>query len=163
MGTDPSVARAVRTVSPTHLPSACTYSQDRTVPFYKVSQLMQQLASAQCIQPAPRGSPLEGSLSGLHSLVHIGLQGKTERMCRFSCNRSLRAHNTTASCCGTQKRGGSPELQSNTFFKFPGWLGGFQVIFFSLYGKLVLVFLYRLSIDVLYSRSPQMFFLMIQD
>lgn len=106
----PSARGAVKTAPhPPHLPSACTHGQDRTVPFQEISQLVQQLASPQGIQLAPRGVPLEGGLCGLHSLVHVGLHGETERLCHFSGGRSLRAQETAAGVLPWSRgRKGSP-------------------------------------------------------
>lgn len=52
----------------------CTHSQDVTVPLHKVSQLIEQPATAQRVQAAPWGAPLEGDLCGLHRLVYVGLK-----------------------------------------------------------------------------------------
>lgn len=115
----PSVRGAVKTAPPPHLPSACTHCQDGTIPFQEISQLVQQLASPQGIQLAPWGVPLEGSLCGLHSLVHVGLHGETERLCHFSGGRSLRAQKTaTVSCCGAKEGKEAHSFKQQAFKSF---------------------------------------------
>lgn len=70
---------SARLACPTPTLHVCTHSQDGAVPLHEVSQLVQQPASAQGIQPAPRRAPQEGGLSGLHGFVHVGLSGQNNR------------------------------------------------------------------------------------
>lgn len=60
-------------------PRACTHRQDGAVSLHEVSQLLQQVATAQRIQPAPWGAPLEGSLGCLHGLIHVRLRDQNNR------------------------------------------------------------------------------------
>lgn len=115
----PSVRGAVKTASPhTHLPSACTHCQDRAIPFQEISQLVQQLASPQGIQLAPRGVPLEGSLCGLHSLVHVGLQGKTETVSLFRWPPSEVQKTAAVSCRGAKEGREAHSFKQQAFKSF---------------------------------------------